>query len=71
MIPPAAETDADWDIWRKHLVAFKARRTNRKSDPKKLVNRMSQSGGPQQIAFVEFTGIEDGVVLDIGCGPGK
>lgn len=71
LVPPAAQNDADWDVWRKHLVAFQKRRDNRQSDPGKYVSQMSRSGGPQQAAFANFTGITDGVVLDIGCGPGK
>ncbi|MEM7205763.1 MAG: methyltransferase domain-containing protein [Planctomycetota bacterium] len=71
LVPPTAETGADWDTWRAHLEAFQQRREHRSDEPKKLVNRMTRSGGPQQVAFAEFTEIRDGVVLDIGCGPGK
>ncbi|MEH6588773.1 MAG: methyltransferase domain-containing protein [Halioglobus sp.] len=71
LVPHNVDVDAEWDTWREHLVAFQTRRTNRETDPERLVNRMSRSGGPQQVAFAQFTGIHDGVVLDIGCGPGK
>lgn len=71
LVPQSVELDAEWDVWREHLEAFQTRRTNRESDPKRLVNRMSRSGAPQQQAFAKFTHITDGVVLDVGCGPGK
>jgi SAM-dependent methyltransferase/uncharacterized protein YbaR (Trm112 family) len=71
LVPHTVEIDAEWDTWREHLVAFQTRSTSRETDPKKLVNRMSRSGLPQQVAFADFTGITDGVVLDVGCGPGK
>jgi len=71
MVPSNVALEADWDVWRQHLEAFQTRRMNRQTDPTSVVNRMSRSGGPQQVAFAAFTGIRDGVVLDIGCGPGK
>jgi ubiquinone/menaquinone biosynthesis C-methylase UbiE/uncharacterized protein YbaR (Trm112 family) len=71
MVPHNVEINTEWEIWREHLVAFQTRRMNRRSEPSSMVNRMSRSGGPQQVAFADFTGIKDGIVLDVGCGPGK
>jgi len=71
LVPNSIELDNGWDVWRDHLAAFQKRRTNREADPTHLVNLMSRSGAPQQIAFARFTGITDGLVLDVGCGPGK
>lgn len=71
LTPPEIADDPAWATWQQHLVAFAQRRELRVSEPGGLPNRLSISGRPQQRAFADFTGITDGVVLDIGCGPGK
>jgi SAM-dependent methyltransferase len=63
--------DAAWDLWQRHLEAFDSRRRFRKSDPQRLVNRLSRNASGQQDEFAAFTQITSGVVLDIGCGPGN
>lgn len=71
LMPTHLIDNSSWNTWQQHLEAFQARREQRLTNPKKIANRLTHSGEPQQRAFVPFTGIKDGVVLDIGCGPGK
>jgi SAM-dependent methyltransferase len=71
LMPRDVADDPHWSTWQQHLEAFQQRRETRIESPKTVVTRLSKSGGPQQEAFARFTGISSGVVLDIGCGPGK
>lgn len=71
LTPPGITDDPLWATWQKHLDAFQQRRELRVDEPAGLANKLSISGSPQQRAFAEFTGITDGITLDIGCGPGK
>jgi SAM-dependent methyltransferase len=71
LVPPSLDIDADWALWSEHLEAFQRRRDARVDASGGVAGRLSRLGRPQQEAFAEFTGIRDGVVLDIGCGPGK
>jgi uncharacterized protein YbaR (Trm112 family) len=71
LFPPDLSSDAEWETWRKHLDAFQQRRQLRIDQPNKLTSQMTRGGGPQQQAFASFSRITDGIVLDIGCGPGN
>lgn len=71
LMPRDLAADSQWSTWQQHLEAFQQRRETRIDSPKTVVTRLSKSGGPQQEAFARFTGITSGVVLDVGCGPGK
>jgi len=70
LIPQDALTGAEWVEWQKHLDKFQARRMARVQSPDDTVNRLADRSQPQP-SFARFTGIEEGAVLDIGCGPGK
>lgn len=71
LMPREVADDPQWSTWQQHLEAFQQRRESRVDSPKTVVTRLSKSGAPQQEAFARFTGISSGLVLDIGCGPGK
>ena len=70
LIPSNALTGPEWELWRRHLEKFQARREARIERPWQPINRLAGQSRPQP-AFAEFTEIDDGVVLDLGCGPGK
>jgi Methylase involved in ubiquinone/menaquinone biosynthesis len=53
-------------LWRKHLEGLQARRQAREN--KRLLH---PSGEKLHKAYFEFSGIDEGSVLDVGCGPGK
>lgn len=70
LIPREALTGSEWIEWQEHLDKFQARRLARIDSPDDTINRLADKSHPQP-SFARFTGIEDGAVLDIGCGPGK
>lgn len=69
LIPEAALTGSEWETWRAHLEKFQARRDARTENPEPTINRLATKSRPKP-PFAAFTGIEDGVVLDVGCGNG-
>lgn len=71
LMPREVADDPQWSTWKEHLAAFRQRRDARIDGSSGVATRLSRSGAPQHRAFARFTGIERGVVLDIGCGPGK
>lgn len=70
LTPKEALTGAEWEEWREHLQKFQARRQARVDNPNEPINRLAEKSQPQS-SFAKFTGIEEGRILDIGCGPGK
>lgn len=70
LIPDAALTGSEWETWRAHLDKFQARRDARVENPEPTINRLASKSRPKP-PFAAFTGIEEGAVLDIGCGNGS
>ncbi|MGE0160385.1 MAG: methyltransferase domain-containing protein [Gemmatimonadales bacterium] len=60
----------EWVQWNDHLEKFQARRDSRVQNPERPINRIAERSQPQP-SFGRFVGIEEGAVLDVGCGPGK
>ena len=69
LIPRESMTGAEWIEWRDHLEKFQARRKARIERPDETINRIAKKSRPHP-PFAEFTGIEEGTILDVGCGPG-
>ena len=70
LMPRDGTNTEEWELWRRHLEKFQARREDRIAHPDRLVTRSMQRSRPNQ-PFASFVGIETGRVLDVGCGPGK
>jgi ubiquinone/menaquinone biosynthesis C-methylase UbiE len=70
LIPSGALTGPEWNVWQSHLEKFQARRDARLRKPEHPINRLARKSLPQP-GFAEFIGVEEGVVLDLGCGPGN
>lgn len=75
LLPPALLQQQEWQLWQRHLEEFQARRTHHRTSPS---TPPADGAAPvrdrhviMQEAFVRFTGIDGGVVVDVGCGPGK
>jgi SAM-dependent methyltransferase len=69
LIPRDAMTGEEWREWKRHLDKFQARRQARRDEPDRAINRIAEKSRPQP-PFAHFTDISEGVVLDVGCGPG-
>jgi SAM-dependent methyltransferase len=69
LIPPDALSGPEWDLWRRHLDKFQARREARVRAPSHTINKLAGKSKPQP-DFADFTDIKEGRVLDLGCGPG-
>lgn len=69
LIPREAMTGEEWKEWKRHLDKFQARRQARLDAPDQPINRIAGKSRPHP-PFARFTGIHDGIVLDVGCGPG-
>jgi SAM-dependent methyltransferase len=70
LIPSDALTGSEWALWRAHLDKFQARREARAAHPEPTINRLALKSRPKR-PFAAFTGIEEGTVLDVGCGNGN
>ena len=70
LLPHGSLATEEWKLWREHLDKFQARREDRIRNPDRKVSRWAKASRPQQ-PFAEFTGIMEGALLDVGCGPGK
>ena len=70
LMPRDGTNTEAWDLWRRHIEKFQARREDRIANPTRLVTRSMSVSRPNE-PFAAFTGIKAGRVLDIGCGPGK
>ncbi len=70
LIPEDALTGAEWELWRKHLAKFRARRRVRVENPDEPITKLASRTGAHP-AFAEFIGVDRGTILDVGCGPGK
>lgn len=70
LIPGDVQAD-EWRLWNEHLAGFDARRKWRIEHPDRFSTRATHRSSSLQRAFAEFTEIEAGVILDIGCGPGN
>ena len=70
LMPEGTMTGPDWELWEAHLEKLQARREARIENPSDTVTRLAlrTSHHPH---FARFTGIREGRVLDVGCGPGK
>jgi SAM-dependent methyltransferase len=70
-IPRHRLTSAGWQLWLDHLGGLEARRAFRNERPTSLTTKATNQTSRLQQAFAEFTGIRNGTVLDVGCGPGN
>ncbi len=70
LIPYEILNDADWKMWKDHLDGFQERREQRIKNPDSAIVKLSKPARPNHF-FAKFTGIAEGAILDIGCGPGK
>jgi SAM-dependent methyltransferase len=70
LIPPGALTGPEWELWRRHLERFSERRRPREDKVTRALGNFRAKYDAQP-AFAEFVGIDQGTVLDLGCGPGK
>lgn len=70
LLPRDGTSSEEWELWRRHLEKFQARRDDSIAHPDRLVTRSMKGTRPNQ-PFAKFIGIESGRVLDVGCGPGK
>jgi SAM-dependent methyltransferase len=71
LIPTGAFDDASWELWKRHLDGFQARRELPSRQRRNLLQRATVESGGLFDAFRSFTGIDHGRVLDLGCGPGN
>ena len=70
LIPHSLLTTEQWKLWRDHLQRFEERRNIRRGkSPEQVKASVKRTG--IMAAFARFTGIDQGAVLDVGCGPGK
>jgi ubiquinone/menaquinone biosynthesis C-methylase UbiE len=70
LFPRGTMVGDDWNQWSEHLDKFQERRDARIDNPGWIVNRFAARSQPQP-SFGKFIGIDEGTVLDVGCGPGK
>lgn len=70
LMPDTELNRSEWALWTAHLEKFQARREARVKKPRPIVSRLAARSQPQP-PFAEFVQIEEGAVLDIGCGPGN
>jgi len=70
LVPWNALSD-EWKLWSDHLAGFEARRKWRDKHPDRFATKITHHSGSLQDAFAAFTKIEEGAILDIGCGPGN
>lgn len=61
---------SEWMLWQQHLDGFQKRRERRQQEKIQITNKLGRAS-IQQRDFSEFTGIQGGRLLDVGCGPGK
>ncbi|MEO2024622.1 MAG: class I SAM-dependent methyltransferase [Fuerstiella sp.] len=53
------------------MAGFEARRKWRDQHPDRFATKITHRSGSLQKAFAAFTNIDEGAILDIGCGPGN
>ena len=70
LIPYELLDSAEWKMWKDHLDGYDERQKTRSMQPDTTINKLSRVSRPKK-PFAAFTGINEGTVLDIGCGPGK
>jgi SAM-dependent methyltransferase len=70
LMPQIPLTSNDWQVWERHLQKFQARREQRIAHPDPVTQLAQKQSRPLR-PFAKFTGITEGTVLDVGCGPGK
>ena len=70
LIPSDALTGPEWELWRRHLERFSERRRDRRDKVARALTKFRDKYDAHP-AFAEFTGIDQGTILDLGCGPGK
>jgi ubiquinone/menaquinone biosynthesis C-methylase UbiE len=68
LIPHQFTNTSEWHMWRNHLEGFQRRREKRTKNTSSIQH---SSWKKMHRAFVSFTGISAGNVLDVGCGSGK
>lgn len=71
LMPARLLHDSRWQEWGAHLSQFQKRRELRVDEVTRLTSRLHTRKRGLQREFVRFAGITHGVVLDVGCGPGK
>ena len=70
MVPPGLLDGPEWRTWKDHLVGFSNRREAREQQPDRFINRFGK-GLVTQKSFLDFIDVQQGCLLDVGCGPGK
>jgi len=70
LMPEGVMDSQEWDEWKRHLDKLQSRREDRIARPDRTVTRWGRRARPKR-AFAQFTGVDSGRVLDVGCGPGK
>lgn len=70
LIPHSLLTSEQWKLWRDHLRRFEERRNIRRGSSSETTKTPIKRSS-RMAAFARFTGIDQGAVLDVGCGPGK
>jgi SAM-dependent methyltransferase len=70
LFPRGTVVGEDWNQWNDHLDKFQERRDARIKNPGWVINRFAARSQPQP-SFGKFIDIDQGTVLDVGCGPGK
>lgn len=71
LVPQEVALSDEWQLWNDHLAGFDARRKQRNEKPDSFATRITHESSKLQQAFAEFTEIQQGRILDVGCGPGN
>jgi SAM-dependent methyltransferase len=70
LLPRDALGGEQWDLWKRHLDGFQARRELPGRERGSVLQRATVETRGLFTTFARFTSIQRGRVLDIGCGPG-
>ena len=71
LIPYETLANTEWQIWKDQQEGLQARRQQRIRQPNRLAKRLAKKSKMQKEAFFKFARIEEGKILDVGCGAGK
>ncbi len=70
LVPWDALSD-QWQLWKDHLAGFDSRRQWRDRHPDRFATKITNGSSALQASFAAFTEIDEGRILDVGCGPGN